>query len=82
MAFRHNILNQYEGILILDTLLALADPLLFGALILTLVLGVTCLAMAIMSNKSGAEVYKERIEYGFFSVSCFCFMGLVVYLMA
>lgn len=66
----------------MDTLLALADPILLGALLLTLALGVTCIAMAIMSNKSGAEVYKERIEYGFFGVTCFGFMGLLAYLIA
>lgn len=64
----------------IDILLALADSLLFGALILTMVLGITCLAMAVLSTKSGAEVYKERIEYGFFGVTSFGFMGLIVYL--
>lgn len=66
----------------LDTLLALADTLLFGALILALVLGVSCILMAFMSSKTGAEAYKERIEYGFFGVTSFGIMGLLVYVIA
>lgn len=66
----------------LDTLLALADTLLFGALMLALVLGVSCIAMAFLSDKSGTEAYKERIEYGFFSVASFGVMGLLAYAIA
>lgn len=62
-----------------DTLLVLADTLLFGAILLTLVLGISCIAMAVLSTKTGAEVYKERIEYGFFGVSSLCIMAVLVY---
>jgi len=62
-----------------DTLLAFANTLLFGALILTLVIGLSCIVMAFISTKSGAEAYKERIEYGFFGVASLGIMGLLVY---
>jgi hypothetical protein len=66
----------------LDTLLALADTLLFGALILALVLGISFIVMACFTGKSGAEAYKERIEYGFFGVTSLGIMGLLAYLIA
>ena len=53
----------------LDTLLALADLLLFGAMLLALILGLSCIVMAFLSSKNGAEALKERIEYGFLGVS-------------
>ncbi len=43
--------------------------LLFGATIVALVLGLTCIVMAILSGKSGAEGMREKIEYGFMGVS-------------
>lgn len=47
--------------------------LLFGATLLALVLGLTCIVMAFLTGKTGAEAMRERIEYGFMGVS-----GLVV----
>lgn len=66
----------------LNTLMAFANTLLFGAMMLALVLGVSCIVMAVLSTKTGAEVYKERIEYGFFGVSCLGIMGLLIYALA
>ncbi|MDT0584202.1 MULTISPECIES: hypothetical protein [Alteromonadaceae] len=43
--------------------------LLFGATVVALVLGLTCIVMAILSGKSGAEGLREKIEYGFMGVS-------------
>jgi hypothetical protein len=43
--------------------------LLFGATVVALVLGLTCIVMAILSGKSGAEGMREKIEYGFMGVS-------------
>jgi hypothetical protein len=63
----------------LDTLLVLGNTLLFGAIMLALILGVSCIAMAVLSTKTGAPGYKERIEYGFFGVSSLAIMGLLIY---
>jgi hypothetical protein len=56
-----------------------ANTLLFGAMMLSLVLGISCIAMAISSTKSGAQAYKERIEYGFFGISSLALMCLLIY---
>ena len=61
------------------SLLALADTLLFGAVVLSLVLGISCIAMAVSSTKTGPEMYKERIEYGFFGVSSLSIMAILIY---
>ncbi|MFT5543987.1 MAG: hypothetical protein ACI97K_003135 [Glaciecola sp.] len=50
--------------------------LLFGATLLAMVLGLTCIVMAFLTGKTGAEAMRERIEYGFMGVS-----GLVVSLL-
>lgn len=46
---------------------------LFGATLVALVLGLTCVVMAFLTGKSGAEGMREKIEYGFMGIS-----GLVV----
>ena len=43
--------------------------LLFGATIVALVLSLSSIVMGVISNKTGAEVLKERIEYGFMGVA-------------
>ncbi len=63
----------------LDTLLVLGDALLFGFMMLSLVLGLTCVVMAFLSTKTGAEAMKERIEYGFLGTSGLAIMGLLAY---
>ncbi|MFT4653287.1 MAG: hypothetical protein ACJA0G_000194 [Kangiellaceae bacterium] len=62
-----------------DTLLVFGNTLLFGATMLAFVLGVSCVVMATLSTKTGAEGYKERIEYGFFGVSSLSIMGILIY---
>ncbi len=42
---------------------------LFGATVLALVLGLSCIVMAFLSGKTGAEGMREKIEYGFMGVS-------------
>ena len=66
----------------LDTFLVFANTLLFGVMMLALVIGLTCIVMAVLSTKTGAEAYKERIEYGFFGVSGLGIMGLLAYALA
>lgn len=53
--------------------------LLFGATIVTLILGLSCLVMAVVSSKTGAAAYKERIEYGFMGISGLAITGLLIY---
>ncbi|WP_395341476.1 hypothetical protein PN836_019320 [Ningiella sp. W23] len=52
------------------------DLLKFGVLLVALVLGLSCIVMAVISTKSGKEAMQERIEYGFMGVA-----GLVVVLL-
>lgn len=66
----------------LDTLLVFANTLLFGAMMLSLVLGISCIVMAILSTKTGTQAYQERIEYGFFGVSALGIMALLAYALA
>lgn len=61
----------------LETLLVVADTILFGLMMLALVLGITCIVMAFLSDKKGAEALKERIEFGFFGVSGLAIMALL-----
>jgi hypothetical protein len=42
---------------------------LFGATAVALVLGLSCIVMAFLSGKTGAEGMREKIEYGFMGVS-------------
>ncbi|MFT6270340.1 MAG: hypothetical protein ACJAVV_003174 [Alphaproteobacteria bacterium] len=62
-----------------DTLSVFANTLLLGATMLMLILGVSCIVMAALSTKVGAQAYKERIEYGFFGVSSFVIMCVLIY---
>jgi len=43
--------------------------LLSGATMLALILGLSCIIMAVITTKNGSEALKERIEYGMFGVS-------------
>lgn len=63
----------------LETLLVVADTILFGLMMLALVLGLSCIVMAFLSEKKGAEALKERIEFGFFGVSGLAIMGLLAF---
>lgn len=60
-------------------LIEIGNALLFGALLLTLILGLSCIVMGVISTKSGAEALKERIEYGFLGVSSLAVMGILAY---
>lgn len=66
----------------IETLLAIADALLFAMFLVALILGLSCVVMAFISNKTGAEALKERIEYGFMGISGLAIMGLLAYAMA
>lgn len=57
----------------------LVSTILFGATILALVLGLSCIVMGVTSNKQGAEALRERIEYGFFGVSGLALTVLLAY---
>lgn len=67
---------------LLSFLLVFGNTLLFGFMMLSLVLGISCIVMAIITSKKGAEGMKERIEYGFFGVSGLGIMGLLAYAIA
>lgn len=64
---------------VLETLAVFGGTLLFGAMMLSAILGLSCIVMAIISTKTGAEAYKERIEYGFFGVSGLGIMAVLLY---
>ena len=52
--------------------------LLFGVTVIFLVLGLSCIVMGVISNKTGAEALKERIEYGFIGFSGLTITSLLV----
>jgi hypothetical protein len=52
---------------------------LFGATVVALVLGLTCIVMAFLTGKSGAEGMREKIEYGFMGVSGLTVTFLLAY---
>lgn len=60
-------------------LIEIGNIVLFAGLLLTLILGLSCIVMGVISTKSGAEAIKERIEYGFLGVSSLAVMGLLAY---
>ena len=61
----------------LELLLVVANTVLFGLMMLALILGLTCVVMAFLSDKTGAEALKERIEFGFLGVSSLAIMALL-----
>ncbi|MBT0585873.1 hypothetical protein [Alteromonas oceanisediminis] len=58
------------------------NAILFGVALVTVVLGLTSIIMAFMSDKQGADAMKERIEYGFLGLSALTIAGLVGYVLA
>jgi hypothetical protein len=52
---------------------------LFGATAVALVLGLSCIVMAFLSGKTGAEGMREKIEYGFMGVSGLAITLLLAY---
>jgi hypothetical protein len=52
---------------------------LFGATIVALVLGLSCVVMAFLTGKSGAEGMREKIEYGFMGISGLAVTFLLAY---
>ncbi|MBT1451126.1 hypothetical protein KJ365_09560 [Glaciecola sp. XM2] len=57
----------------------LVGTVLFGVMMLALVLGLSCIVMAIISTKKGQEAFQERIEYGFLGVTGLVITGLLAY---
>lgn len=51
----------------------------FGAGLIAFVLGMSSIIMGFMSAKAGAEGMQEKIEYGFFGVSCLVVCVLMAY---
>jgi hypothetical protein len=52
---------------------------LFGATAVALVLGLSCIVMALLTGKTGAEGLREKIEYGFMGVSGLAITFLLAY---
>jgi hypothetical protein len=52
---------------------------LFGATAIALVLGLSCIVMACLTEKSGAEGLREKIEYGFLGMSSLTITFLLAY---
>lgn len=59
----------------------LINGALFAVTLLALILGLSSIAMAFLSDKVGAELMQERVEYGFFGVSglVICLLGLYAF---
>lgn len=52
---------------------------LFGATVVALVLGLSCIVMAFLTGKTGADGLREKIEYGFMGVSGLTLTLLLAY---
>ncbi|GAC29243.1 hypothetical protein [Brumicola pallidula] len=52
---------------------------LFGATAVALVLGLSCIVMAFLTGKTGAEGLREKIEYGFMGLSGLAITLLLAY---
>ncbi|WP_100644423.1 hypothetical protein [Alteromonas facilis] len=57
------------------------NAVLFGIALIALVLGLSSIIMGFLSDKTGAEALKERIEYGYLGVSGVAIFGLLGYLL-
>ena len=57
------------------------NAVLFGVTLVALVLGLSSVIMGFLSDKTGAEALKERIEYGYLGVSGIALSGLLSYLL-
>jgi hypothetical protein len=63
-------------------MLEIISLLKFALLLVALVLGLSCIVMAVITTKSGKEALQERIEYGFMGVSGLVIALLMVYAMS
>jgi hypothetical protein len=52
---------------------------LFGATALALILGLSCIVMAFLTQKSDAQGLREKIEYGFLGVASLTITFLLAY---
>jgi hypothetical protein len=58
------------------------NAILFGVALVALVLGLSSVIMGFLSDKTGAEALKERIEYGYLGVAAIAVSALMGYLLA
>jgi hypothetical protein len=55
------------------------EPILFGFILITFVLGVSSIIMSFSSTPEGVNSMQSKIEYGFFGASAFGLFAVFVY---
>lgn len=58
-------------------MLEFVNAVLFLGTALGVILGLTCIIMAVISDAKGPELLKERVEYGFIGISALA-IGIVL----
>jgi hypothetical protein len=55
------------------------EPILFGFILITFVLGLSSIIMSFLVPPEGENVMRTKVEYGFFGASAFALFTLFVY---
>lgn len=58
------------------------EPILFGFILITFVLGVSSIIMSFLPAPEGRNVMQSKIEYGFFGASALALFAVFVYALA
>jgi hypothetical protein len=55
------------------------EPILFGFILITFVLGISSVIMSFLITPEGENVMQNKVEYGFFGASAFVLLAVFVY---
>jgi hypothetical protein len=55
------------------------EPILFGFILITFVLGISSVIMSFLITPEGENVMQHKVEYGFFGASAFALLAVFVY---
>ena len=58
------------------------EPILFGFILITFVLGISSIIMSFLPTAEGENVMRTKVEYGFFGASAFALFAVFVYALA
>ncbi|MDB4279262.1 hypothetical protein N9865_00295 [Paraglaciecola sp.] len=58
------------------------EPILFGFILITFVLGISSIIMSILPAPEGVNVMQSKVEYGFFGASALALFAVFVYALA
>jgi hypothetical protein len=58
------------------------EPILFGFILITFVLGISSIIMSFLPAPEGVNVMQSKVEYGFFGASALALFAVFVYALA